>query len=226
MTPLPGRPYRWATVVMLAPLLALLFPQWSRAHGVSVFAWIDGQTVQVESKFSGGRRPVEAPIAVYDLKGRKLLEGVTDRNGRFSFGIPSREGFKIVLHAGMGHQAEWIVPRSELTASLPDAAADPVSTPLNPPDPNRPRDSEAPVPAAGTRHVPAAAELEAVVDRVVRERLKPVIRQLADARHQGPDVRDIAGGIGYIVGLVGLAAYVNSRRKCRSGKQDATGHDQ
>jgi nickel transport protein len=36
---------------------------------------------------------------------------------------------------------------------------------------------------------------------------------LAETRQSGPGFRDIVGGIGYILGLVGIAAYVHSRRK-------------
>jgi nickel transport protein len=36
---------------------------------------------------------------------------------------------------------------------------------------------------------------------------------LADIRQKGPTVADIFAGIGYIFGLVGIAAYVHSRKK-------------
>ena len=36
---------------------------------------------------------------------------------------------------------------------------------------------------------------------------------LAEMRQKGPTARDIFAGIGYILGLVGIAAYVHSRQK-------------
>jgi len=36
---------------------------------------------------------------------------------------------------------------------------------------------------------------------------------LADIRQDTPSVGDIFAGIGYILGLVGIAAYVQSRKK-------------
>ena len=44
------------------------------AHNVTVFAWVEGDTVTVESKFSGGRRPKNAPIEIYDNAGILLLK--------------------------------------------------------------------------------------------------------------------------------------------------------
>ena len=36
---------------------------------------------------------------------------------------------------------------------------------------------------------------------------------VAELRQTGPTLTDVLGGIGYIIGLVGLAAYVRYRRK-------------
>ena len=47
----------------------LLSVSMARAHGVSVFAWVEGDTVYVESKFSGGRRAKNATVLVYDKEG-------------------------------------------------------------------------------------------------------------------------------------------------------------
>ena len=51
--------------------------------------------------------------------------------------------------------------------------------------------------------------IESVLDR----KLQPITRMLADIRQEGPDVRDIFAGIGYILGLVGIAVYVQNRKK-------------
>ena len=45
------------------------------------------------------------------------------------------------------------------------------------------------------------------------KKLKPVLKMLAESRNQGPEIRDIFGGIGYILGLVGLGAYIHYRKK-------------
>jgi nickel transport protein len=52
-----------------------------------------------------------------------------------------------------------------------------------------------------------------VVEEALDKRLKPVMKILVESRENHPTFRDIFGGIGYILGLVGVAAYFNYRRK-------------
>jgi nickel transport protein len=56
-------------------------------------------------------------------------------------------------------------------------------------------------------------ELEAVIESVLDRKLRPIVKMLSDSYHSGPSVRDIAGGIGYLLGLVGVAMYFQSRKK-------------
>jgi len=59
---------------------------------------------------------------------------------------------------------------------------------------------------------------EAIVERAVDARMAPVKRLLLESARQGPGPTEIIGGIGYIVGLFGVAAFLSARRKDRSGK--------
>lgn len=186
----------WLALALL--LLVGASPVTADAHGITLFAWVDGDTVVARGKFNGGRPPVGSPIVVYDLAGRRLLEGTTDARGEFAFTPPKRDGLKIVLRAGSGHEAEWTLAPADFEplpqgapAATPGAAA--ITTP----------------PAAALD----AAQVEAIVERVVARRLAPVMRQLADSRADGPTLQDVVGGLGYILGLVGLAAYFRYRRR-------------
>ena len=186
------------------------------AHGVSLFAWVEGDTVFVESKFSGGRTPKAARIEVYDPQGKKLLEGVTNENGEFNFKAPQQTDLNLVLLAGMGHRAEWKISREELAQVNPAAASSP--------DPEKLPQSDSKAPETGgrtdasPRGVPAghgisATEIESIVERVLEKQLSPIRRQLAETRSGHYSVKDIVGGLGYILGLVGVAAYMSRRRK-------------
>ena len=84
------------------------------AHRVNLFAWVEGDTVYVESKFSGGKRVKAGKIIVTDPQGTELLAGTTSENGEFAFKVPKKIELKIVLLAGTGHRAEWIIPVSEI----------------------------------------------------------------------------------------------------------------
>lgn len=171
-------------------------------HGLSVFAWVEGERVLVESKFSGGKRPVGATVQVLDPQGNTLLSGTTDAEGRWSFDLPQRTALKIVLEAGMGHRGEWTIGAAEVGAPPSDhSAAEP------PPQPH---------PPAPTADATAAtADLDARLRKAVAEELAPVTARLArlEERLQGPSLQDILGGLGYILGLVGIAAYIQARRR-------------
>jgi len=47
----------------------------------------------------------------------------------------------------------------------------------------------------------------------VRRELEPVKRMLVDMNQAGPGMTEIIGGIGYILGLFGIVAYMKSRKK-------------
>ncbi len=83
------------------------------AHRVYVFAWVEGETVFTESYFSSRSPVVHGKIQVFDLSGQKLLEGTTDSKGMFSFNYKKAMDLKIVLDAGMGHRAEYVLRASE-----------------------------------------------------------------------------------------------------------------
>lgn len=55
--------------------------------------------------------------------------------------------------------------------------------------------------------------IEQLVEKGVAKRLAPVSRTLAMMQDEGVTPTEIAGGIGYIVGIGGLLAYAASRRK-------------
>ena len=74
------------------------------AHRVNVFAWVEGDMIHVEGKFSGGKKVKAGKISVMDPQGVELLSGRTDDQGKFSFKIPKRTDLRIVLIAGQGHQ--------------------------------------------------------------------------------------------------------------------------
>jgi hypothetical protein len=94
------------------------------AHRVNLFAWVEGNTVYVESKFSGGKTVKAGKIIVTDPQGTELVKGTTNEKGEFSFTIPKKTELKIVLLAGAGHRAEWTIPLAEI--EMPAAEKAPV----------------------------------------------------------------------------------------------------
>ena len=93
------------------------------AHGINLSARIEGDTVYVESTFSGNKPVKGGKIIVSDAEGTVLLNGTTDPNGKFSFKIPRKAQLTIVLEDGTGHRAEWTIAASDI--KLPAAGKKP-----------------------------------------------------------------------------------------------------
>ena len=89
---------------------------------MNVYAWVDGDTIYVESKFSGGKKVKSGKIVVIDPQGVELLSGLTNDEGEFSFKVPKRTDLKSVLIVGQGHQGEWTLRADEMK-ELPSQTA-------------------------------------------------------------------------------------------------------
>jgi len=128
----------------------------AEAHGINLFAWVEGDTVHVESKFNGGKKVKTGKIIVTDPQGNELVKGTTNGQGEFSFKVPKKTDLKIIMFTGTGHRAEWLIPASEI-------------------------------------------EMPAAEKKQIQER--------------GPTVKNIIIGLGCILGLAGIAAYIHRRTK-------------
>ncbi|MFH1215140.1 MAG: carboxypeptidase regulatory-like domain-containing protein [Pseudomonadota bacterium] len=100
------------TLILFLFLTTLTDPAF--AHKVNVFAYVEGDTVYTESFFPDGR-PVEGgTIEVLDDDGKKLLEGKTDMEGKFSFVLPAREDLTIAINASMGHKNSFVLKKDDM----------------------------------------------------------------------------------------------------------------
>ncbi len=198
-------------IVMLLAIADL-----AAAHNVTIFAWVEGDMVHTESKFARGRKAKNAPIEVYDSSGKKLLDGKTNENGEFSFKAPVKTNLTIVLLAGMGHQAKWTVPASEFDGvnDTPPNVTEAKSN-TKPPEPDGVLEPVHPSQNMDAENIEAAVEkaLDKKLPPLLDKKLQPVINILVDSQQKDPTIRDILGGLGYIFGLIGVAAYMNYRRK-------------
>jgi nickel transport protein len=184
------------------------------AHRVNVFAWVEGDMIHVESKFSGGKKVKAGKISVMDPQGVELVSGRTNDQGKFSFKVPKRTDLKIVLTAGQGHRGEWTLRADEIK-ELPAGTALEKSTEkaMQPEGKETISITSMDSGTAAPETAIKPEELVAIIETVLDKKLKPITRMLADLRQEGPTLRDIIAGIGYILGLVGVAAYVHSRKK-------------
>ena len=112
--------------------LCLVFAEasFASAHRVNIFAFVDGDAVQVECGFNRSQKVKQGTVEVFDATtGARLLQGTTDDNGVFRFPVTAelREAghdLNLRIIAGEGHQNDWTVAADELASSgTPKAVA-------------------------------------------------------------------------------------------------------
>ena len=175
------------------------------AHKVNIFAYVEGDKVYTESYFNDGKKCIDSKIEVFDNQGNKLLEGLTDEEGMFSFEIPSEDAIdgnlKVVLTASMGHRAEYIIPTDELrgvTGLMKEKIEEPVS---------------AVSPEVSSLDL---KEIQSLIEDALDEKLKPIMREMREIKKSQEDrisPTEIIGGIGYIIGIFGIIAYFLNRKR-------------
>jgi nickel transport protein len=194
-----------------------IFAGSASAHKAVIFAWVEGDTVFTQSKFSRGRKAVNSIVVVYDTDGNQLLDGKTDKNGEFSFKVPKKSALKIVLKASMGHLAEWTIPAKEILTAFGSVGHIPMENAPNEGSKETWKDS-ATVKAETANSLPDHVYLESqalqqMIDKSLDKKLAPITNMLAKSMDREPGLTEILGGIGYILGLVGIALYVANRRR-------------
>ena len=208
----------FVSLISIDLLLILLAASTASAHNVTIFAWVEGGMVHTESKFSGGRKAKKASIEVYDKAGTKLLTGKTDENGEFSFKLPKKEELKIVLLAGMGHGNQWTLTAEDIAEAQSDPTeAIPESVSHQPTQTTSPS-----TPMVNSKIQTATPEFQASLEKALDKKLAPVLKKLSHLeanQKNGAGITGIIGGIGYILGLMGLAAFIQYKRKSNGQAQ-------
>jgi nickel transport protein len=182
------------------------------AHKLNVFAAADGARIQGSAYFAGGGKAAGVLVRITDAAGTVLAELRTAADGSFGYHADAPVEHRIIAETVDGHRAQWRVGADELAPGFPASAAAP--RPVENARPQGGGESPAITSAAdGARSAGPAlsADLEAAIERAVARQIGPLRRELAEAR-DARQLQDILGGIGYIVGLAGLALWWQARR--------------
>lgn len=214
------------TIVLAA--FGLLWAGAALAHKVNVFAVAEGGAVSGEGYFSGGAKAQNVPVEILDASGGVIAQGVTEKDGTFKIPLPASVSppLKIVLKAGDGHQNDFTLTAKDLGqgAPAPAPAAPPVASGQTPGAASAPPATGAAQAMASASGSPAtlpldearlAALIEAAVAKAVDEKLAPLRLQLSRMAEadQSARMQGIIGGIGWIIGLVGIAAWFKRPQK-------------
>lgn len=197
--------------------ISIQLPMTAHAHKLRIFAWSEGKMIFGETAFSGNRKPINAEITVLDAASHAvLLTTRTDELGKFKFPAPQKAvaehlDLLLVVNSGEGHRGEWPMPAAEyLTSNALPANANnqhfKSTTAKSSPSP--------PADTADTVSVDAQL-LRRIVNEELEKKLAPIKHMLSESHDNSPDLRDILGGLGYILGLAGLFAWIKNKQTKR-----------
>lgn len=195
----------------LVPLLAITLMMAAirpaAAHKVVAAAYVEGESIEGEVGFTSGEpAPAGTPVEVTGPDGASLGQVVTDADGVFRFSATRRVDHTFIARLGAGHVATATVSADELPESLPGDATTPAPTPE--PDTTL-------VPASAAREEGGSNDLRMEIRKAVASQIKPLRQELATVRDE-LRIRDVLGGLGYILGLTGMAFFVSGRKAARS----------
>lgn len=211
----------WRHPLGLVAILLLALSAPASAHRLQVFATAEGHQIRGSTYFARGSAATGARIEVLDPQGELLAELTPDAQGRFVYPTTAPIDHRIRVHAGDGHQAEWLIKAEELSGGFVRVAtgeqgmAD--TSPITPTAPGAPVPPIEPSGGDQQEHevVPVATldpALEAAIERAVARQMRPLREQLMAAEDR-IRLSDILGALGYILGLTGFAIWWSHRRR-------------
>jgi nickel transport protein len=161
----------------------LLFALPAEAHRLKLFAQATGGNIAGYGFYIGGGRPQGADLVITTPDGKEVSHLKTATDGGFSFAPPSPGRYHLSLAAGDGHFAELDISTDGTVAA----------------------------PAVTTPQASVPADLDARIEAAVARQIRPLL-EAYDAADGRVRFNDLLGGLGWIVGLAGLWAWLRSRR--------------
>ncbi|MDR2405640.1 MAG: hypothetical protein LBE27_04650 [Deltaproteobacteria bacterium] len=207
--------------LILAQLI--LFPRDLLAHAVYIFAYPNGDEVCTESYFTKKDRVKNGTISMFYADGTLIQSAKTDTDGNYCFPLPKVKGdLLFVIEAGEGHRGEFKLREEDLPS--PDPATDTGSVSETEPAASAASSASgaasgaagAPVPSTSSPPGASSAssdEIRQVVRSELKSQLGPIMRALAEQNDdKTPGLREIVGGLGWIVGLLGIITLARGRK--------------
>lgn len=199
----------WTAKNLWLTLLLLSLSCSAQAHRLKVFAQTEGAAIQGQVYFVGGTKAKGAEVRFKNDQGREVGKTLTDEEGRFAWQAVQAEDLSIEADSGDGHQATWTIRAEQLA---PAFALNQVPQPEAAPDLIQPGAESAKVesqniPVVASPQPFSLAELELAIARQIAP-----LREALELEQDRRRLQDILGGLGYILGLAGLALWWKSRR--------------
>ena len=172
---------------LMSVLLLCLVVTPAFAHKIKIYGYAEGGKVYTESYFAGGSRCKGCTITAKNIEtGAIIIQGTANEEGQFDFPYQSTEPLKLSADAGSGHMGTYILELEPLTQIH-----------------QQPSGRE------------AVSEESSAIEALLERKLNPIHRELTSLREasERPGLTEVMGGIGYIIGLLGLWAYLKNRER-------------
>ena len=191
--------HRLGKLFLLAAVALAACTGTTDGHKLKVFATGEGGAITGYVYFPGGGRARDLTVVALAPDGSEAGQASTNDEGEFTIPVTGRSDYTVVAETADGHRAEFLVAAEELSAALP-ARSEPAAV-------------QAESTTAASDEPEADADgMRRLVEEAVRKQVRPLREQL-DAYEEKVGFRDVIGGIGYIIGLAGIAFYFLGVRK-------------
>jgi cobalt/nickel transport system permease protein len=184
-------------MLIWAAAIVLCAPASASAHQMNLYATVEGRAIQGEVYFRGKVPAQNVTVRLLDPDGQELDKTTTDEQGKFTFPNCNQQNFQLVANSEDGHGTEpYCLPAALFAegAATTGSAVDGASARS----------------ANGSELAPPSVE-------ALRAQIDLLKQQIIDYQSQ-VRVRDVLGGVGWIVGIAGVAFYfLGARRKGRNG---------
>ncbi|GAB6187936.1 hypothetical protein [Thermopirellula anaerolimosa] len=189
------------------------------AHTLYIFAAQKGAQVEGKVYFRGGSGAAGAKVEVYDANGNKAQELTCDEEGRFHFQPGFSGKMRLVGILEDGHATEYELDAADFASSggvseadtaISPGAATPANTSGNASAQKETRIATESAPPAPEKSGSDPGRLAAAVEQLQAQVVR--LREDIQTARSTTGWRDVLGGIGYILGLTGVAFYLSARR--------------
>ena len=195
-------------LLLLATAALLVAAGPASAHRLKVFASAIGSSIEGEAYFVGSGPAAGVDVTLRDKADKVLQSGKTGPDGKFALKATGTGDITVTVDAEDGHVARFTVAASELDSNTP-AAVPPAAAALA----GDAKLGDAAMPSAAAAAAAPAVSM-ADLEIAVARKVAPLAAQI-DALQSALRIQDIIGGIGYIVGIFGLVAFLKSRRPAK-----------
>jgi nickel transport protein len=165
-------------------LMIFSFPFSAFGHGMDIFATVEGKIIHGKADYHDGTPVRNSDVTAFDPAGEEIGRTKTDDQGKFRLEAIYRCDYRLLVDTGDGHGGEYTISASMLPADLPTHDHSDLSHPSGA--------AQAGVKSQQSLLVEMHTDIDALQEQL--NRYENRIR-----------FRDILGGIGFIVGLVGAA---------------------